>query len=562
MTSRTRIGSIGCPSCQSQGRDHSGNHLMIHDDGFGHCARCKFTTEDYTSLEPSDRPKKLKERVSRMNLSDVEEMISLPIPQRKLTATTVEHFGVKIGLDDDGDPDEYYIPVTKKGEITGYKVKGYDKDDPDRFSKRPVGDVKGDVELFGQSVCKGAQRRLIITEGQEDAMAVWQMLRQHQQGSKYNDSTVHAVSLQMGSGSAAKAIKDNWSFISKYKEIILALDNDDPGQEASMEITKALGYKNVKIMNWSGYKDPGEMNISGKRGRECFIEAYFSAKAYKPTWYLRGEDITLDWLKKPVPKGLDIPFKSLCDKLRGFRFGELTTYTSGPGMGKTTLVKQITYYLNTLHKCKIGRLHLEETAQKAVHSLAGIHYKIPPRDLQEDPSLLTDKQWKSFQQEVLSNECVVDHFGSMAIEDVMDRLHYLWAVEGCNVIVVDHLSLIMSGNREADERKQIDILMTELASFVVKTQVMMHCIVHIKRKDKKSVNRGGQIDIQDLRGSSSLEGISWNVIALERDTMSTSASNEVTPIVLKNREGGTLGPCSPLIYNPKTGLLENKYQTE
>lgn len=559
---RKIVGDTACPGCRDMGRDKTGNHLILFDDGSATCSRdyCDYKVSNY------EKPEKVESRVEvpRVELSDISEMMPGELKNRKLSSTTLDHFGVKIEYDSSGDPDRYYIPVTKAGEVTGYKTKLYDKDDPDRFSQKQVGDIKGRIELFGQSACKGGKRRLIITEGQEDAMAAWQMLNRMQADTKWQDKSIHCVSLQMGATSAEKTIKDNWDFLSKYSEILLALDNDEAGQKASQVITKALGYKNVKIMEWDDYKDCGEMLQAGSKGREAFREAFFNAKAYKPSWYMRGADMDLQWLTEAIPDGLDIPFESLNNKLKGLRFREMSVFCGGSGSGKSTLVKAIAYHLNAVHKCRIGKVFLEEQARRTAQSVAALHYKIPIHKLEANPDLLTADQWKYVRKKLLKREAYVDHFGSLPIEDVMDRLHYLWQVEGCNVIIIDHLTMVTSGlggSGAASEREMIDLLMTELAAFTVKTGVMLLCVVHLKRKDGKSFSRGGKIEMSDLRGSSQLECLSWNIVGVQRDMLADGQeANTVTPVVLKNRTIGTVGECGTLRYNESTGWLEDAYK--
>jgi twinkle protein len=86
-------------------------------------------------------------------------------------------------------------------------------------------------------------------------------------------------------------------------------------------------------------------------------------------------------------------------------------------------------------------------------------------------------------------------------------------------IVLDHISIVTSGIESSSEgeRKDIDILMTRLRSLIEETGIGIVAIVHLKRVNGKNFNEGAQVSLSDLRGSGSLEQLSDNVIALERN---------------------------------------------
>ena len=57
-----------------------------------------------------------------------------------------------------------------------------------------------------------------------------------------------------------------------------------------------------------------------------------------------------------------------------------------------------------------------------------------------------------------------DHFGSLATDNLLNRVRYL--AKACNVgwVILDHLSIVVSGVDNGDERKAIDVIMTKLRS--------------------------------------------------------------------------------------------------
>jgi len=132
-----------------------------------------------------------------------------------------------------------------------------------------------------------------------------------------------------------------------------------------------------------------------------------------------------------------------------------------------------------------------------------------------------------------------------------------YLVHSCDsdFIILDHISMVISGQESNNERKDIDLLMTNLAAFVNETGVGIAAVVHLKRPSSGSFTEGKEVSLSDLRGSGALEQLSWNVIGLERNQQDPENKNESQLRLLKNREWGSLGICDTLIFNPDTGRM-------
>ena len=117
---------------------------------------------------------------------------------------------------------------------------------------------------------------------------------------------------------------------------------------------------------------------------------------------------------------------------------------------------------------------------------------------------------------------------------------------------------MVSGQKSSGEgeRKDIDLLMTALRGLVEQTGVGLIAITHLKRPDggRKSYNEGGRVTLQDMRGSASLEQLSDNIIAVERDQQGDDPDRSRIRL-LKNREFGDLGEADLNEYNLVTGRL-------
>ena len=126
----------------------------------------------------------------------------------------------------------------------------------------------------------------------------------------------------------------------------------------------------------------------------------------------------------------------------------------------------------------------------------------------------------------------------------------------CDVIILDHISIVVSASGESDERKMIDNLMTKLKGFAKSTGAVLVVICHLKNPDKgKAHEEGRPVSITDLRGSGALRQLSDTIIALERNQQG-DMPNLVLVRILKCRFTGDTGIAGYMEYNKETGWLE------
>ena len=162
---------------------------------------------------------------------------------------------------------------------------------------------------------------------------------------------------------------------------------------------------------------------------------------------------------------------------------------------------------------------------------------------------------RAFLNTVGSNRLYLyNHFGSSDIDNLISRVRYLAKGCGCNWIVLDHLSIVVSGLGDGDERRLIDNAMTMLRTLVEETGVGMFLVSHLRRPEGKGHEQGAMTSLSQLRGSHSIAQLSDMVIGLERDQQGKHP-NITTLRVLKNRFSGETGIAGYLSYDRETGRL-------
>lgn len=512
---------LPCDDCGSS------DALSVYSNGT-YCFSCK----TYSKNNEEGRVLKVKDRL------DLIEGKYQALTKRGITEETCRKFHYKVGTWS-GHPchvASYY----KNGVEVAQHIRTPDKQFP--WTGSP-----DSLELFGQHLWKaqGENPRLIITEGEIDAMSISQV---------FNNKWA-VVSIPNGASSVSKYLKQNLEFVESFDDIVLAFDADEAGQEAIEEAVGIISVGKLRILQYpDGFKDANDMLANGKGGQ--LVAGVFQARHYRPDGILSGKELW-NFVSAPVTDGISIPYPELSHMLRGLQKG-LYMFTAGSGAGKSTLVHEIGYHIMQEHEEKIGVIALEDSTQKTALRYPSLYLNKRLELDPVEPDVLREAYEKTIDNDLFY---LYDHFGSLDSDNLMNKIRFMIVSLGCKYIILDHLSIVISGMQVGDERKAIDRLMTDLRSLAEETGACLLCVVHINRSGNNA-NEGGQISLRDLRGSGSLEQLSDAVIALERDQQSPVDANTARIRVLKNRTTGEVGVADVLTYNKDTGRLLPSWQDD
>jgi twinkle protein len=516
---------VACPVCREKGLDIQGDNLALYDDGHGYCFACRTYFPEGLEGDRKGQP-----TVKGLVLDGKYRSLN----KRKITQRTCEIFGYSVGTVH-GKPAHIAPYFDRHGDMVAQHVRFENKD----FIW--LGDSK-QVQLFGQHIWRNSGRMVVVCEGELDAMSVSQV-----QNNKWP-----VVSIPSGAAGAKKALLRNLEWLEKFDNVVLCFDMDEPGQDAAKECVQLFTPGKGKIVHLP-LKDANDMLVAGRT--EELINAIWSAKEYRPDGIVNGQDLW-EIVRKEPQAGFTCPYPKLNGLINGFRKGELVLFTAGSGIGKSTVVHELAYDLMMNQGQSLGILALEESVKRASERYMSIYMN---RLLHLSREGVEEEQLKeAFDATVGSGRFwLYDHFGSTEVDNLLAKVRYLIVGCGVDFIVLDHISIAVSGLDEIEEseRKAIDRLMTKLRCLVEETGVGILAVVHLRRPGQgKSYNEGRKVSLTDLRGSGSLEQLSDIVIAFERDQQGDNP-NLLHTRVLKNRPVGFTGEADALIYDNSTGRL-------
>ncbi|ANM46346.1 DNA primase/helicase [Morganella phage vB_MmoP_MP2] len=431
----------------------------------------------------------------------------------------------------------------QNGEQVSQKIRGANK----KFVTR--GNHKSD-SLYLKHLWSGG-KRIVITEGEIDALSVMQV-----QGGKWP-----VVSLGSGAQTAKKTLAANYEYLDQFDEIILMFDMDDAGRKAVEDAAPVLPAGKVKVAVLP-YKDANECLVNGDT--EAIINQIFNANPWVPDGVVSAismKDRVKEHLETAESYGLMFEgCAGLNARTLGGRGGEVIMVTSGSGMGKSTFVRQQSLAWGEKCQKKVGMAMLEEAAEETVEDLLGLHcgFRLRQSPMEFKREFITSGAYDKAYNEVFGSDKfhLYDSFAEAETERLLAKLQYMRQGLECDVIILDHISIVVSASEESDERKMIDKLMTRLKSFAKSTGVILVVICHLKNPTKgKAHEEGRPVSITDLRGSGALRQLSDTIIALERNQQG-DMPNLVLVRLLKCRFTGDTGVAGYMEYNKETGRLE------
>ena len=443
----------------------------------------------------------------------------------------------------------------------------------------------GGSGLFGWHTIPSNATSIIITEGEFDAMAVYQATGRP------------TVSLPNGCRSFPT---DIIALLERFDTVYIWMDNDGPGQEGAEIFAKKLGVERCLIVRPSGKRgwirsDRRTTPITVNDNNED-ATALSSASSLEPSSspppsppkdaneaLLQGWDLN-ELLEEAseLPHERILKFSDLRDQviheiinpdkyrgtpvkslpgftslIKGFRRGEMTVLTGPTGSGKTTFLGQISLDLaeqgtNVLW----GSFEIKNT--RLMHKLLQQYMRdVLPMGLATRDNLTeTEKQQQLTSLMALADkfESLPMHFlkfhGGSDVDHVLDAMEYAAYVYDVDHIILDNMQFMISrtasqakkgGGSAYDKFDMQDVAIEKFRKFATDYNVHVSLVVH-PRKEDENVKLG----ISSFYGSAKATQEADTVLILQSDGKRKFVD------VRKNRFDGTLGHV-PLYFDRKSG---------
>ena len=508
---------------------------------------------------------------ARKKVEDIKDLPSVGWKERGIPTIVSKFYDVRTKKDEQGNVTHRYYPSTEDGEIVGWHVRddlvkqaknrGEKIDKPPFF---PIGKVRSDCELFGQCKFNKGGKFLVLASGEEDAQAIFTALNVERKDGKsvLKKFVTPVVSTTVGEA-AIKQIKNNHEFITSFENVVVMYDNDSAGREGAEKVAKVLKVGQCKIATYHR-KDACEHL---KRGEiQQIVNAFWKAEKYSPAGVV-GSSSTLSALKErasfekiPLPdfaEDMSVMFNG------GIALGEITTIAAASSVGKTTVTNEFLYHFINNCKYRVGVISLESDVGELTENLMSIHTNLKLANMpdEEKLKLYSTPDFEEKHRELTLTDdgedryIILDHQGAVTDGALMDKIEYLVKGLDCKIIILDPLTLALSGS----QNDGMDLFMSDLLRFVKRERVAHVNVVHVRKNSSgtKANSTGGVIHEEDIKGSGSIFQVSMNNILLMRDKENPDpvVRNTTKVVISKNRRCGNTGPAGFWYYDNYTSRL-------
>jgi twinkle protein len=478
----------------------------------------------------------------------IEEVLSFPFKGftgREITRTTTTFFGVRSSTDAAGVIEKHYYPYNEGKSFKVRKVR-----DKEFYW---IGKSGG---LFGRHLFSNENKRIVITEGELDALSVAQAM--YVKYEKFYPVVSVASATNLGS------LIDEREWLRGFGEVIIMFDNDQAGKNATREAIRIIGADKCKIVIYPpDCKDASDVLV--KHGPEEVQRLQYNAEVYVPPGIMTKE-MLWDALEN-YNSAVSVPYPDCLagvnSKTKGMRLGEISLFVSGTGSGKSSLLREIMYHILTnvpdedgAFTKKVGIVALEESPAETARKLAGLAINKNP-SFEEVPIA----ELKAGFDKVFGEDraIVIDHQGAVTDSTIIDKLEYL-ALMGCEYIFLDHITILISeGVDGVTGNEAQDKVMNDLLKLVKRHNIWIGLVSHLRKTLGKgrSYEEGLLPNLDSIRGSGSTKQISMDVIGFARNMKAKSEEkqNTIRMAVLKCRHTGLTGEVFGAIYDHPTGRL-------
>lgn len=525
--------------------------VFLNDDKTvsGYCFGCHTYVSDPLKGGDVPKTKKIKKSLEEI-LAEIEEINRLPsldLEERGLRSPALEHFGIKVGYsEEDGKTPKFvHFPYTKDGRVVRYKTRILDE-------KRmwSIG-VEKEIDLFGweQALATGA-KRLIITEGEFDAVALTKILKVHTK-KDYENNIPAVVSIPNGSGGAAKDITRNIKNIrTHFKDVSLCFDQDDAGRLAVDEVCKL--YPEFKVINLPG-EDANYCLLHGL-GAAVHKAVTFNTSKNKNTKLVWGYQVH-EAAKEQAQWGLSWPWPKMTELTRGIRFGETYYIAAGEKMGKSEMVNAIAAHLIKTHGLKVLMAKPEEANKKTYKLLAS---KIVGK-IFHDPKVVFDEEaYEEAGKVIKENMCMLDLYQNITW-DVLKADIQAASQEGVKGVFIDPITNLTNGLSMSEGNEFLQGFAQDVATVAKDLDMAIFLFCHLNKPAKGNTpwDRGGKVTTDFFAGSSGMARSCNYAMAIQGNKdpdLPLEQRNLRELVILADREYGESGSVE-LYWDWHTGLF-------
>jgi len=529
-----------CPLCSHERKPKNQKAKCASYDwerGLGTCHHCDSSFQLHT-YERKGSSEKTYIRPNALNVVDPKQItskVSKWFESRGISQKTLDDLMVTEGPE--------FMPQTGKSENTiqfNYIIGDELINVKYRDGRKNFKLYKGAEKIFYNINSIVGYDSCVITEGEMDVLAL------HEAGIKNAISVPNGATLNSNN---LDYLDNCIDYFEDKDRVILALDNDEPGQALQQELIRRLGAEVCFLTTFEDCKDANEYLI--KYGKDKLVNRIEGARPVpleNVTTLKDIEDEITDFVKNGFKPGYQIGIPNF-DSIFSTYTGQFITVTGIPSSGKSDFVDQMVVGYNQRYEWKTA-FASPENAPTYLHA-----HKLMRKVWQDMPTrndIGTDK-WNQVAEHVNDNFFFID-MERYTLESVLRKGAELVKRKGIKCLVIDPFNKIRDVDCKTEDVNRYTMeYLTKIETFAKKYDVLVFIVAHPTKMYRDKDGNIEEPTMYNIKGGGEWYDASYHGILVHRNYEEKTVKAKILKVKFQNL--GENGAEAHFKWEPRSGCF-------
>lgn len=507
-----------CPMCSHERKSENKKKKCASYDwerGLGTCHNCNTTFQLHTFQRKGGSDKVYVRPESLDNVS-LTSKVTKWFGTRGISQRTLDDLNVSEGPE--------YMPQTNKEENTikfNYMMGGNLINVKYRDGRKNFKLYKGAEKIFYNIDSVVGHKFCVIVEGEMDVLAL------HEVGIKNVISVPNGATLNNNN---LNYLDNCIDYFTDKDKIIIAVDQDEPGQALQQELIRRLGAEICYTCSFDDCKDANEYLL--KYSKDELIKVINKAKPVpleNVTTFKDIEGDVCDFVQNGFKPGYQIGLRDF-DNIFSTYTGQFITVTGIPSSGKSDFVDQMVIGYNQNYSWKIA-FASPENAPTYLHA-----HKLMRKIWQGMPSKvdINSDKWDRISEHINENFFFID-MERYTLDSILRKGAELVKRKGIKCLVIDPFNKIRDVNASSIDVNAYTLeYLTKIETFARKYDVLVIVIAHPTKMYKNAEGKIEEPNMYNIKGGGEWYDASYHGLLVHRDYENRTTKVKVLKVKFQN----------------------------
>ena len=507
-----------CPVCSHERKSENKKKKCASYDwerGLGTCHNCNTTFQLHT-FQRKGSSNKVYSKPELLKKDPLTSKVTKWFDTRGISQRTLEDLNVSEGPE--------YMPQTNKEENTikfNYMMGGNLINIKYRDGRKNFKLYKGAEKIFYNIDSVVGHKFCVIVEGEMDVLAL------HEVGIKNVISVPNGATLNNNN---LDYLDNCIDYFTDKDKIIIAVDQDEPGQALQQELIRRLGAEICYTCSFDDCKDANEYLL--KYSKDELIKVINKAKPVpleNVTTFKDIEGDVSDFVQNGFKPGYQIGLRDF-DNIFSTYTGQFITVTGIPSSGKSDFVDQMVIGYNQNYSWKIA-FASPENAPTYLHA-----HKLMRKIWQGMPSKvdINSDKWNRISEHINENFFFID-MERYTLDSILIKGAELVKRKGIKCLVIDPFNKIRDTNASSIDVNAYTLeYLTKIETFARKYDVLVIVIAHPTKMYKNAEGKIEEPNMYNIKGGGEWYDASYHGLLVHRDYENRTTKVKVLKVKFQN----------------------------